>query len=115
MGHKLSFELPVSVNKMYTRSHNGIILTEEARVWKRYASILATNQWGYAPMLKGELVVFYHFYGSKLDIDNGLKLLNDSLNGIVWEDDNQIVEIHVYMYRKNSDRRVELEICQKAG
>tara|TARA_R110000868_G_scaffold146606_2_gene367450 strand:- start:6073 stop:6447 length:375 start_codon:yes stop_codon:yes gene_type:complete len=30
------------------------------------------------------------------DIDGCLKSLLDSLNGIVWKDDNQIVELHVY-------------------
>lgn len=116
MTYYLKFELPVSLNKMYQSRSQGIGLTEEAKTWKRYASIMAVNQWDFKPMLKGELVVSYYFYGSKLDIDNGLKLLNDSLNNIIWEDDSQIVEAHIYMMnRKDKDRRLEVEINMKAG
>lgn len=107
---RLAFDLPTSVNKMYRRTRYSVVLTNEAKAWKDYAIVMAIRQWGGNP-LTGELAVSYYFYGSKLDFDNPLKLLNDSLNGVVWKDDKQIVEAHIYVDRKDKlDPRVELEV-----
>ena len=110
MGIRLSFDLPVSVNKMYTRGGTGVILTNEARIWKRYAALVAKNQWGFEPPLKGNIRMEYHFCGSQLDADNGLKLCNDALNGIAYVDDRQITEMHVYITRKDKNPRLEIEV-----
>ena len=46
---------------------------------------------------------------TKPDIDNYIKGILDSLNGLFWHDDGQIVEIHAGKYY--SDRpRIEMEI-----
>lgn len=46
---------------------------------------------------------------TKPDIDNYIKGVLDSLNGLFWHDDGQIVELHVGKYY--SDRpRIEMEI-----
>ena len=44
------------------------------------------------------------------DLDNRLKCLLDSLNGIAWSDDGQIVEIHAYRHDDKKNPRVEIEI-----
>lgn len=45
----------------------------------------------------------------KPDIDNVVKIICDSLNGVAYKDDAQIVEIHAYkLYSENP--RVEVEI-----
>lgn len=36
-----------------------------------------------------------HFYTSRPDADNIIKLIGDALNGIVWRDDSQIVTLQV--------------------
>ena len=117
--HQLIFDLPVSVNKMYSHSWSGIRLSDAARVWKEYAALTGANQWhmdcGQDEPLKGDLVVIYHFHGSHMDFDNPLKVLNDALNGICWIDDEQITEAHIYVYRKDKIRRVELQINRKAS
>lgn len=112
MGIRMSFSLPVSVNKMYTRSSTGIILSNEARIWKRIAAIEAAIQWGFEPPLKGDIRVEYHFIGSRLDIDNGIKICNDALIGIAYIDDKQITQIHAYRTRKDINPRLEVEISE---
>src|SRR5689334_4910791 len=97
---RLIFDLPVSLNQMYRGVSGGIVLSQAARNWKQYAQLMANSQWQYEP-LEGELVVYCYYFGSRLDADNGTKLLFDSLNGIVWIDDSQIVEFHVYVDRKH--------------
>lgn len=47
------------------------------------------------------------------DIDGPVKALLDSLNRLAWEDDSQIVELHVYRGDDKDDPRVEVEVQPK--
>lgn len=115
MPPQIVLDLPPSLNKMYVPAGHRIILSEAARNWKLYAQLMIRSQWKDAP-LEGELVVYCYFYGSLLDSDNGLKGLFDAMNNIVYLDDSQIVEFHVYVSRgKKIVRRVEVEIHHKQG
>ena len=107
---RLSFDLPVSTNQLYRRTRFTVVLTNEAMAYKSYAQVMAKRQYEYNSPLKGLLAVTYRFYGSKLDIDNGIKILSDSCNGIIWKDDKQVVEMHVYVDRKDKDKHVEMEV-----
>src|SRR5262249_36244715 len=55
----------------------------------------------------GELHLAVRFYGSRGDADNLLKSLLDALNGVAYEDDRQVVEFHVRVYRDARDPRTE--------
>lgn len=46
----------------------------------------------------------------KADIDNFHKLVLDAMSGIVYEDDNQIKELHTYMDYDKDNPRIDLEI-----
>ena len=48
--------------------------------------------------LTDDISVTYKFFthNQRLDIDNMEKLINDSLTGIAWLDDRQIIESHAY-------------------
>jgi Holliday junction resolvase RusA-like endonuclease len=98
---------------MYRRTRYTVVLSNDAMAYKKYAQVMAQRQYEYNEPLKGDLVVTYRFFGSRLDIDNGLKLLNDSCNGIIWEDDRQIVEAHVFVNRQDKRKRVEMEVYIK--
>lgn len=112
MAYYLTFDLPTSTNKLYSRTRHGVRLSDEARAYKEYASLMARNQWDGEP-LKGDIKVTYWFHGSKMDFDNPLKLLNDSCNGIIWEDDKQIIEAHIYIVnRKDKDKHVVMEVSE---
>jgi Holliday junction resolvase RusA-like endonuclease len=43
-------------------------------------------------------------------LDNRLKVLLDALNGIAYNDDADIVELHAYRLDDKHDPRVELKI-----
>lgn len=109
---RLSFDLPISTNKLYRRTRFTVVLTNEAMAYKLYAQVMAKRQYEYNEPLKGDVSVTYRLWGSKLDADNSVKLLQDSCNGIIWCDDRQVKELHIYiMNRKDNDPRVEMEIC----
>lgn len=108
---RLSFDLPVSINQMYRRTRFTVVLSNEAMAWKTYAQVMAKRQYEYLEPLQGALGVTCRFIGSKLDIDNGAKLLLDSCNQIIWLDDKQIVELHLYVVnRKDPDPHVEMDV-----
>jgi len=44
------------------------------------------------------------------DIDNIAKAVFDGLNGVVWYDDRQVAEMHVYRYVKQDRQRTEIKI-----
>ena len=48
------------------------------------------------------------------DIDNLAKSITDALNGLVYKDDNQIVELHLYKYY-SKEERAEVTITEIKG
>lgn len=109
MIHYLVFDLPTSTNKLYRRVGKKVTLSEEAKIYKEYAGLLARNQWSIDP-LKGDIAITYRFYGTNADVDNLLKCLQDSLNGICFLDDKQIIELHAYVFRKDTNKHVEVSV-----
>jgi len=87
------------------------VLTEEALVYRQMTILQAREQYKDEP-LEGALCVTLHFYGSRLDIDNGTKILADSIQGIVYLNDAQIIELHIYKCPDDGDKRVEMEVRQ---
>lgn len=109
MIHYLTLDLPTSTNQLYRHVGNKVLLSEKARVYREYAALKVRNQWEAEP-LTGDISITYRFYGTNADIDNLLKCLQDSLNGICFLDDRQIVELHAYVFRKDSNKHVEVGI-----
>lgn len=106
---KLVFEfMPISTNKLYVGRK---ILTEQARVNKEALGWEANAQYHGDPIEEriGVNVHFYYPDRRANDIDN-LKILFDAMKGIVWKDDRQIDEQHVYRHFGHPIPRVELQI-----
>jgi len=55
-------------------------------------------------------VTFYRKDHVRCDIDNLVKLFNDSLNGIVWKDDSQIVELRARKSYDKENPRTEVTV-----
>ena len=54
----------------------------------------------------------YVFFPSKAksDLDNVCKATLDSLTGVLWKDDKQITELHVYKEEDKTNPRIELQL-----
>ncbi len=79
---------------------------KEAYQWE------AKAQWR-QPVLEGELKVSARFFFGtkrKADLDNFNKLWQDALTGIVWRDDSQIAELHLYRDYDKQRPRIEVTI-----
>lgn len=131
---KLVFEIePVEqARPRATRMGRGIRLYDPKKVsvYKKQLAMMCKFQYKQEPLtgpLKVELNFFRHVQSSlskkkrelrlsgshrpvvKPDTDNYIKSTLDGLNGILWEDDNQIVDLIAHKYY--SDRpRVEVEV-----
>ena len=66
-------------------------------------------------ILTNRLALTARFYlpkskGRKSDLSNYLKALEDAGNGVLWKDDSQIIEEHLYLIRDAMNPRTELEV-----
>lgn len=104
----LSFGLPPSLNRLYRKGKRGIYMSEEGRAYKQEVALMAVGQMEKAEPLLGKVGVELRFYGARMDADNMTKALFDSLNGIVWGDDRQIIELHIYKLPNDGDPRVDV-------
>jgi crossover junction endodeoxyribonuclease RusA len=60
----------------------------------------------------GPVAVYLHVYRARKagDLDNSAKVLLDALQGVAYNDDAQIVELHLYRHDDKANPRVEVEV-----
>ena len=115
-----------------TRTKYGIRLYDlnKVSVYKKQLALMCKFQYKQAPLtgpLMVELNFFRHLQSSlskkerslrlsgshrpvvKPDTDNYIKSTLDGLNGLLWEDDNQIVDLVAHKYYSDKPR-VEIEV-----
>jgi crossover junction endodeoxyribonuclease RusA len=106
----LTLPLPPSINHYWRRVGNKTLISADGRAYRTRCGVEAHLQ-GVEP-LAGELavraVIFMARRGS--DLDNRLKALLDSLNGVCWMDDGQVAEIHVRRELDRTNPRVEMTV-----
>ena len=65
--------------------------------------------------IDGDVSITMCFYRSgrrKVDLDNLVKSVSDGLNGVAYLDDNQVVELHAYLFKGQDNPRVEVVITR---
>lgn len=73
-------------------------MTAEGKAIKQAYQLEAKSQWQ-VPALEGDVALSIRFFFKtkrKRDLDNQNKLLLDALSGIVYGDDSQICELHLF-------------------
>lgn len=91
---RLELPYPPTANTYWRIFRGRAVKSAEARAYQQRARLMALTA-GCRP-LDGPVVVTVHVYRPRRrgDLDNVLKVLLDSLNGIAWRDDGQVVELH---------------------
>jgi Holliday junction resolvase RusA-like endonuclease len=119
-GRSASVELPYppSVNTIYRRRRDGqVVLPAKVKEWKRRAG------WAYKAaggrVLHGAVSVEVELYppadGRRRDIDNGLKCILDSFNGVAWRDDDQVSYLAVAKLAPEGKGRAVVRVKKLAG
>ena len=79
----------------------------EARAYCKVVAILAR---GIRPTAKPVALTLRWYRGRRSgDLSNRIKICEDSLQGIVYVNDNQIVELHAYRHDDKANPRLEVE------
>ena len=96
---QIDLPYPPSSNR-YWRNYKGVtVVSDEARNYKQVVRLIA-NVAGLEPVQKpGAVAVSLIIRRPRRarDLDNHLKITFDALQGALYENDGQIVELHVYM------------------
>lgn len=88
-------------------------MTKEGKDLKEQYQWEAKAQWAAHMPLTGSVRLVARFYFKtrrKADLDNFNKLLLDSMNGIVYEDDSQIAQLYLERYYDKEKPRIEIDV-----
>lgn len=106
----IELPLPPSANRYWRYTSTGVYVSSEAEDYKAGVMLRArqTNMRPYT----GDVALYVHVYRQQArgDLDNYAKVLCDSLNGAAYNDDSQVVELHMYRHDDKRNPRVEVEI-----
>lgn len=104
---------PVPVNQKYGVQRGRMVLQKKYRdakiaLTKEIWVLNSPNQ----PATEEVIVNVTFYFGNKKknDIDNCLKILLDAAEGILFEDDSQIVELHVFKKYNKKNPRIEISV-----
>ena len=89
-----------------------MVLSRDAKLYKNAVTLSALGQGIREPIL-GPCAVTIHWYRSRKsgDLDNRLKILLDALQGIAYQSDAQITELHAYRADAKANPRCEITIA----
>ena len=106
----ITLPYPPSANRYWRTFRGRTTVSEEAKDYKSAAKQIALLSG--ASVHKCAVAVTIRIYRPRKsgDLDNRIKVLLDSMNGILYDDDKRIVEIHAYRYEDKSNPRAEIEV-----
>lgn len=103
---------PISTGSLYRRNSFVMYMTKEGKALKENYAWQAKTQWRKG-VITGPVTIEVRLFFKGIrrrDIDNFHKILLDSLTGIVWEDDSQIMVMRVEKHRDDNNPRIELTV-----
>lgn len=107
---RLTLPWPPSVNAYWRIFRNRILLSREARDFKANAASVAKRA-ALTPRAGPVVVTVWAFRPRRIgDLDNTLKATLDSLRGVVFVDDSQVVELHAFRRDDKENPRVEVQV-----
>lgn len=99
----INLPYPVSANRYWRKAGHRVYRSPEAVAYCKLVANAAL--WQGAKRLSGDVGVLIIFQPkatksgaaskTRLDLDNALKVVLDALNGVLWDDDKQIVDLRI--------------------
>ena len=84
----------------------------ETKEYEKLVGWLAKSA-GCRPTDKPVIVSLDIYTRRKMDLDNVAKSILDGLNGVAYEDDDQVVELHIWKHKVNGKEEERVEIAIK--
>jgi len=112
---ELVLPVPPSVNRIWKRGkHGNVYLDPKVEPFyllaKKAAMEAKAHRIPFPKDVPVKVTMKWYRATKTGDLDNRAKIIGDSLNGVVWADDKQIIEWHLYRYESPKKGRVELTI-----
>jgi crossover junction endodeoxyribonuclease RusA len=107
-GYRVTLPFPPLLNNLYCNVGRRRVLSERGKAYHRDVGIIC----GRMQPLAGAVAVHVDAYRPRRvgDIDGTTKVLFDALTGLAWDDDGQIVELHIFRRDDKARPRVEVLI-----
>jgi crossover junction endodeoxyribonuclease RusA len=106
----LTLPFPPSSNRYWRHGQGRTYKSEQARQYQESTAWIA--RLAGATLHSGKVGMELRFFhtGYKGDLDNLQKILLDSLEGVLYNNDRQIRELHAYLADSKTDPRVEATV-----
>lgn len=107
---RLTLPYPPSANVYWRIWKNRVIVSREARAYKEGVRVRCKLM--RAKPMTGAVALTLYVYRPRRagDLGNRLKVLEDALQGFAYEDDDQVVEVHMYRGDDKENPRVEVTV-----
>lgn len=111
---KLTLPFPPSANRYWRVWRGRPVVSSEARQYKLDVATLARVA-GLRPV-EGSVSLTLNIYRPRKagDLSNRIKVVEDALQGIAYENDSQVVEIIARRHDDAKNPRIEVEIARAA-
>ncbi len=114
LGHLIAFTVPGRPVPAVRMTQRGKWVKENAKRYLAYKDSVGWSakavHWG---LIRGLVRVEIHLYLTNDkpigDVDNYAKAILDGLNGVVWVDDTQVAQLHVYRHMA-APQRAEVQV-----
>lgn len=109
----LTLPYPPSANRYWRKTKTGrVYVSPEAESYKNEVFFRTVKKRLHP--FNGNVVLSMTFYRPQKsgDLSNRIKVLEDALQGIAYNDDKQVVELHAYRNDDKHDPRVEVTITE---
>lgn len=106
--YSITLPFPPSSNRYWRNVNGRMVKSAAARAYRDEAGWRSLSQNGRQRPLTGNVKVSMDLYrpARRGDLDNRIKILLDSLEGIAFENDSQIIEIHARQFEDKLNPRV---------
>jgi Holliday junction resolvase RusA-like endonuclease len=108
----IKLPLPPSLNAMYRTKKNfyGIYKTDEAESWEDEVRWKLSRRKKLSGKIKMGIDMFLK---RDRDIDSCLKAILDAFEGILYDNDRQVFDLHVSKYFDKANPRVEISVMEE--
>ena len=105
---------PPLANRYWRKWRNRMVVSDEARAYRLSALVRAKTQGVRLIPKQTRVSVSLTFYrqARRGDLDGALKVLLDSLQGVAFENDSQIAELHALQLEDPTNPRVHVTVTE---